>query len=215
MCLIDLHLWEVLTTFAEAGTLAAAAQRLHVTEPSLSRALQRLEQQLGVALFDRSKNRITLNATGKLAVQQAGVLLENAELLVQKVRQYDLSRRTIAVYSCAPGPLMLLQPLLTGLYGSSQLSSRIVNEEDLPAALRSHACNLTVSRKLCRERDVFCRPCMSEQLYVSVSAGDPLAERETVTFADLDAPVINGGLDPIIDALTTADQAAKLAEAGE
>ena len=60
-----------LAAIADAGTISAAAEELNISQPALSRSVQKLEEELGVRLFDRSKNKITLNETGELAVEYA------------------------------------------------------------------------------------------------------------------------------------------------
>lgn len=57
-----------LITVADTKTLSKAAEILHISQPALTRSIQKLESELNVTLFDRQKNKITLNKTGKLAV---------------------------------------------------------------------------------------------------------------------------------------------------
>lgn len=53
-------------TVAEAGKISDAAQALFISAPALSTSIARLEKELGVALFDRTNNRIILNRQGQI-----------------------------------------------------------------------------------------------------------------------------------------------------
>lgn len=54
--MIDNYLLEYLVTFAQTGTLAKTATHLNVTQPTVTRGMQRLEAEFGIALFDRHPN---------------------------------------------------------------------------------------------------------------------------------------------------------------
>ncbi|WP_280382979.1 LysR family transcriptional regulator [Nocardia wallacei] len=64
----DLH-WFL--TLAELERVGAAADRLHLAQPTLSRMLARLEHRLGVRLFDRHGKRLTLNDFGRVYYEHA------------------------------------------------------------------------------------------------------------------------------------------------
>ena len=100
--MIEIHLFEQLAAFADCGTLSAAAEQLHISQPALSRSMQRLEEELGVSLFERQKSRLTLNETGELGVRYARNLLLQEQSMIQQLRDFDRKRRTICVGSCAP-----------------------------------------------------------------------------------------------------------------
>ncbi|WP_040688004.1 LysR family transcriptional regulator [Nocardia vinacea] len=59
------------TTLAELERVGAAAERLHIAQPTLSRMLARLERRLGVELFDRHGKRIVLNEFGRTYYEHA------------------------------------------------------------------------------------------------------------------------------------------------
>lgn len=63
----------------EEGTVRGAAERLHLTQPGLSRQLRQLETELGVALFDRTSGRLAVSRTGRALVPAARELLLRAE----------------------------------------------------------------------------------------------------------------------------------------
>ena len=84
---------------AEAGTVSAAADALHITQPGLSRQLRLLERQLGVSLFDRNRGRLTLSAAGRDLLPRVRELLADAERLALGARVLAtgrLSRITVA-----------------------------------------------------------------------------------------------------------------------
>lgn len=79
--MLDLNELEQLATFADAGTLTLAAEKLHISQPTITRTMQHIEEVFGVSLFVRGKNRITLNDTGIIAAEQAKHLLSTADVL--------------------------------------------------------------------------------------------------------------------------------------
>lgn len=72
---------------AKSGSFSQAAQCLHVSQPSLSRHIQQLEQELGVQLLDRYHRPMTLTAAGEFFLAQIEPILlqlEQASLLTQR-----------------------------------------------------------------------------------------------------------------------------------
>jgi LysR family transcriptional activator of glutamate synthase operon len=63
--------YEWFVTLAELQHVTAAAEQLHIAQPTLTRMLARLERRLGVALFDRSGKRLALNTYGRIFYEHA------------------------------------------------------------------------------------------------------------------------------------------------
>ncbi len=73
---------------AEAGSLKLAAEKkLHTTQPSLSRQIRDLEDEVGTPLFVRSPRGVELTAAGRVFLDHARVMLSQAEAAVRSVRQ--------------------------------------------------------------------------------------------------------------------------------
>ena len=70
---------EQLAAFAAEGTLSKAAEKLHISQPTITRTMQHLEEDFGVSLFRRTKNHIALNETGWKAVEYAERILKSTE----------------------------------------------------------------------------------------------------------------------------------------
>ena len=67
--MFELYQLEQLLAVAACGTLSNAAEQLHISQPALSRSMRKLEDEIGVELFTRSKNRMELNENGRLAAE--------------------------------------------------------------------------------------------------------------------------------------------------
>jgi DNA-binding transcriptional LysR family regulator len=73
---MDIEKLELFLAVVEAGTVTAAAKKVHLTQPAVSRNIQQLEQDLGVPLFDRGSRRMTLTAAGRALHARATGLLD-------------------------------------------------------------------------------------------------------------------------------------------
>ena len=81
-----------LIKIADCGTISRAAEELYISQPALSRSMQKLESELGVELFARAKNKVELNENGKFFVQTARRIVEECEGAMQRVRDFLIDR---------------------------------------------------------------------------------------------------------------------------
>ena len=63
--MIELYELRQFAAFAECGTLSEAAEKLHLSQPALSRNMKKLEEDLGVPLFVCRKNKLEFNENGQ------------------------------------------------------------------------------------------------------------------------------------------------------
>src|SRR3954467_12771096 len=82
----ELRLIRYFVAVAETGNVTRAAERLHLSQPSLSAAVKQLEAQLEVELFTRRGRRVQITPAGELLLERGRALLEQAEAVVGGVR---------------------------------------------------------------------------------------------------------------------------------
>ena len=184
--MIEMYLLEQLDALAKYGTLSAASERLHITQPSMSRAMKKLEDIVGVDLFGHLGNRLILNEYGKLAAEYAHRILDTQQEMVSRIRTLERSRRTILLGSCAPGPLFELPSLLAGLYPEMTISTEIRGEDVLLEGLRDGIYTMVILTHRPEDPDIRCHPCGSEKLFFSLPKEHPLAGMTKLSFADMD-----------------------------
>lgn len=184
---IELEQLRQLVAFAECGTLSRAAETLHISQPSLSRAMQALEEELQALLFTRQKNRIVLNETGQVAVEQACQVLAAAEELMQRVRLAERSRQSIALGACAPIPIQDLRPLLQELYDGVVVTPELNGSDDaLVDGLQQGRYQIVVTHQAPpQDEGLFCFPYREEHLSLLVPVNHPLAKLSVIRAADL------------------------------
>lgn len=184
--MIEIHLLEQLAAFADYGTLSEAAERLHTSQPALTRSMKKLESDLGVSLFIRAKNRLELNETGRKAAEYARRVLTADQEFESQIRAYDRSLHTISIGFCAPVPQTVLTPLINSVFDGMTVSADMMDDEGFPARLENGEYQLAVMHFAPEGRQFFCKKCGHEDLFISVQPGNPLAFYPEIHLRDLD-----------------------------
>ena len=95
---------------AEAQNVTRASQRLHVSQPALSRQIHDLEDELEVPLFERTAKSIALTAAGRLFLREARAVLERADIAVKRVRSAGQQEKLHLHVGYAPSPAAEMMP---------------------------------------------------------------------------------------------------------
>lgn len=183
--MFDLRQLEQLVAIAGQGTLSAAARELHLSQPALTRSMQRLEDEFGVELFTHEKNRVTLNAAGALAVEQARGVLGAAEGMRSRMHDYARAQKTVAVGSCAPGPMWLIAPELIRRLTDKAVSTEMKAPDALLDGLLREEYQIVVLDAPVERENVVCRKYLTEHLAVSLPPAHPLAKKDGIYLSDL------------------------------
>ena len=145
--MIDIYMLEQLKVFAEEGTLSRAAEVLNTSQPSLTRSMKRLEEELGVTIFSRSKNRLELTKTGEMAASYAARIISVTEDFSTRVRAYDRSLKTISIGYCAPVPQSVLTPIINNLFDGMTISADMSDDDAFEEMLKDGILQLAVTHK--------------------------------------------------------------------
>ncbi len=92
---------------AETGNLTKASDILHITPPTLSNSISRLEDELGAQLFDRVRGRLYLNEVGKVFLESSRTILNTLDSGCSNVRNMSILGKKILAVSTAVSSFLL------------------------------------------------------------------------------------------------------------
>lgn len=183
---MDFEQLRQLDAIEREGTVTKAAARLHLSQPALSRSMQRLEAEIGHPLFDRTCNRVQLNEAGRITVEYARSVLQSTDALKERLDSLDRKTRTVRIGSCAPAPLWRLIPALAECTRGLIVESSLMDHERLEQGTLDGTIDVAITAKPLPFLTVLSRPFMTESLSVSLPPDHPLRRRSDLSFADLD-----------------------------
>ncbi|KRN98857.1 LysR family transcriptional regulator [Companilactobacillus kimchiensis] len=182
--MIDNYLLEELVTFKKYGTLAATAEQLLVTQPTVTRGMQKLEDELNVKIFDRQPNHISLTKTGELAAKEAQKVLDQNNNFVETIRKYEDSHKVLRIGSVVPGPMILLRSL-KDLPTEVELSDDLLADDSVIGKLENNDFSFVLTDKEIMTDTIESRYIGSEHLSVNLDKFTYLANQNSVTFKEL------------------------------
>ncbi len=175
-----------LVTFYEEETLSKAAQKLHISQPVLTRSMQKLEEELDISLFERTKNRISFNENGEYAVKLAHRILQDTYDFKNQLKSFDKSHHTISIGACAPAPSLELSQKISQIFPDKTISQEIKDMDKLIEGLKDHTYTLIIMPYDSEDNMINAIPFMEEQLYFSLPLNHRYANKQSLSLKDMD-----------------------------
>ncbi len=183
---MDLRLLRYFVAVAEERHFGRAAARLHMTQPPLSRAIKRLEADLGAVLLRRSSTGVSLTAAGALLYDDARVLLEQADQARARVAEAGSVIITIGTLADS---VEEAGTRLAAAFREQNPGVRVrIREADFTdptAGLRSGLADVALTRAPFDSTGITTYVLRSDPVGVVLRADDPLADRDVLHLRDV------------------------------
>jgi DNA-binding transcriptional LysR family regulator len=174
---MELRLLRYFTVVAEELHFGRAAERLHLTQPALSKQIIVLEQELGVSLLTRTKRRVQLTVAGQVFLEQAKQLLAQAENAIKltkrtahgEVGQLTIGFSTTATYTILPTLLKQFRDR----FPEVELKLQSLATEAQVAALNDRTIDLAFLHPPIDARGLQLHPLLEEQFLVVLPKDHP------------------------------------------
>ena len=188
---MDEHRLKCFVAVYEQGSVSAAAERLHMTQPPLSILLRKLEDELGVNLFDRSGHRLVPTATGELFYLRAKALQANLQAMRRELRETAQGSRGTVHIGCATAASLFIMPrVMAQLLASAMKITVHVHEGEtgyLLQRLRERSLDLVICRSQFAAPELQNQEVMNEPLRVALPPQHPLCGQAQIALGALRA----------------------------
>jgi DNA-binding transcriptional LysR family regulator len=188
---VDLRLLRYFVAVAEVEHVGRAAEALHISQSPLSRQLRQLEEQLGLRLFDRERQRLRLTSAGLWLLQESRMLLERAEQLERdatRIARGDSGSVRIGFVKSAVWTGVLPTALRTFRSKRPDVSVELqgaTSAMQAAAVLRGDL-DVGLVHEVQPHADLVVVDLLNEPLLLALSSEHQLADRATITPKDLD-----------------------------
>jgi DNA-binding transcriptional LysR family regulator len=174
---------------AELASFRAAAETIHLSQPALSRRIDKLEDALGVRLFDRDTRNVELTAVGRDFARKARTLLDDLDAMLLGMRDVAANRWGQVTLACIPSTVHYFLPAVLRQYHERfpRIRMHIIDEsanEVLAAVVHGEA-ELGLNMTGSDEPTIEFEPLLNEPFVAACHRDHPLARQRTVTWAEL------------------------------
>ncbi|MDD6215164.1 MAG: LysR family transcriptional regulator [Roseburia sp.] len=185
-------------TVAETGTITEAANKLYISQPSLTNAIHELEKEMNIVIFNRTNKGISLSKEGDDFLGYARQVLEQASILEERYKENSGGKKQFCVstqhYSFAVNAFVdLIQEYGQEAYDFSLRETQTYEIIEDVAKMRSEIgilflndFNESVIRKILKSHDLAFHPLFVAKPHVFISRNHPLAKKKVVTNQDLE-----------------------------
>lgn len=131
----SLKKYEYVIAIANCGGISQAAEELGIAQPALSKYLKKLEEEIGLELFDRSSIPIKTTHAGELFIETGKALLDAERQLKKQLDEIKNNESTVIRIGISPSRSPYMMPRIIKSYKEAYKDVRIIIEECTTTAL--------------------------------------------------------------------------------
>ena len=176
--------------FAENHSFNEAAERLHISQPALSRRIQKLEEILGAKVLERTTRRSRLTPVGRDFLPKARKLLEDYESSLVGVRELATHRKGVLTIACLPTAAFYFLPSVVREFNTAYPGIRIrildVSANEGVERVVSGEADFGINMVSAHHPAVDFTSIYRDPFVLALRRDHPLAQKQRVEWSDLD-----------------------------
>lgn len=187
--LMEMQQLRYVVAVARAGNFSRAAEQCHVSQPSLSQQIQKLEEELGERLFERMKRQAIPTEAGQGFLKRAIRILEEVEVAKREAGEMQELLRGVLRLGVLPTIAPYLLPEMIRRFTGQYPGVELVVQEDTTARLTQLLLGFEIDLAILAlpvDSDrLEVRPLFTEELLLALPPGHPLTARKSVPAEEL------------------------------
>ena len=183
---MEIFQFEQFQMIAECGTMREAAERLFLSQPTLSHNIKKLESELGCKLFTRSSNQLRLTPYGKLVLERSRELDREFKEMLAELD--DMKRREEATLRIGSYSYIASGFVMSPVAAEFPESRFVVDNcpsDALRTGLKDGRFDVLLATDIVRDKQLKWQKLYREQAYISVPRDHELANRKSVSAEEL------------------------------
>ncbi|MFF0825430.1 LysR family transcriptional regulator [Brevibacillus sp. NPDC003359] len=188
---MDIKHLHYFVTVCDQLSYSKAAQKLHISQPSLSNAIKNLEQEVGSPLLERNTRKMELTDAGKILYQKSLLLLSQMNMLKKEMDEVKLTGSGDLIIGIIESVKHWIPKVIReyqGRFPSIHIKLiEVLSGKAVKESLRKYHTHLLITNQFIDEEDIESFPLYDERLMLVLHKDHPLAKKESVRLKDLES----------------------------
>jgi LysR family transcriptional regulator, hydrogen peroxide-inducible genes activator len=176
-------------TLSKEKNFVSAAQKCFVTQPALTTQVKKLEDELGIIIFDRSKKPVIPTEIGQIIIEQAKTILQESKKIPDLIKEYREDLSGELRIGILPTIGLYLLPLFVNSFLNKCPSTQVhVSEhvtEDIITQLQDGNIDVGIIATPLPYGDIVAVPIYYEEMFAYISQGHPLIKKSIISTTNL------------------------------
>lgn len=187
---MDIKQLHYFVTVSDLLSYSKAAQKLHISQPSLSNAIKNLEQEIGSPLLERNTRKVELTDAGKILYKKSVLLLSQMNMLkkeMEEVKQIGSGELIIGIIESVKHWIPKVIREYQGRFPSINIKLiEVLSGKAVKESLRKYQTHLLITNQSIHEDDIESIPLYDEKLVLVLHRDHPLAQKESIRLVELE-----------------------------
>ena len=179
---------QIFTAVADCGSMSAAAEKLYISQPTVSQAVAEIEKLYHVKLFERLSQRLYITEEGEKLLSYARHILDSFENMERELLEAGSSGHIRIGCSVSVGTCLLNELLDRGkeMLGDCSIHVTVDNTSIIESMILSNQIDIGIVEGIVVNKDLMIEPVCRDELVLVCGKDYPLASRKKLRLADLE-----------------------------